>query len=254
MLVEREMSEAAEPVAVVRQGLAEEGEKVDDASIVRYLAAYDGNVDKAICSLKRTLAFREASFPSRLEAGTFKNEFLAGKAFWRGVDREGRPVLYIKARLHVSSERQMEESLDFTVWTLEVGLQLMSQQKKAQFVIVYDAGQVGRTNLDYQLVKEMMKLQSFYANLLYRVHIVNGSFLFNTLFRIIRSALEKKTADKLTSVRTMEELYQSIAPSQLVSDYSGEDNYEYCPDTYIASMSALFPQDLSWWNTPLPNQ
>ena len=50
----------------------------------------------------------------------FLNQMRWGKGFLHGVDREGRPVNYIQARLHKAADQSVESLERFTVYSIEL--------------------------------------------------------------------------------------------------------------------------------------
>lgn len=50
----------------------------------------------------------------------FLNQMRWGKGFLHGVDREGRPVNYIRAKLHRASDQTVESLEKFTVYSIEL--------------------------------------------------------------------------------------------------------------------------------------
>ena len=113
-----------------------------DALLLRFLRARKWDVDRALVMLIATMHWRmeemhvDDDIMRRGEAGMLEDskssdpkvkkegeDFLAqirmGKSFFHGVDKEGRPVCIVRARLHRQGE-QSEQSLErFTVYTIE---------------------------------------------------------------------------------------------------------------------------------------
>ena len=114
-----------------------------DALILRFLRARKWDVDKALAMLVAATRWRgreihldddlmtkgEAWFaekekqeqtPQEKKLGAdFITQLRMGKSFMHGTDKEGRPMCFVRVRLHKSGE-QSEESLEkFTVFTIE---------------------------------------------------------------------------------------------------------------------------------------
>lgn len=68
---------------------------------------------------------RSASAAERKEGEDFISQMRMGKSFLHGVDREGRPMCFVRVRLHRQGE-QSEASLErFTVYTIETARMLL---------------------------------------------------------------------------------------------------------------------------------
>ena len=118
-----------------------------DALLLRFLRARKWDVEKALVMMISTMQWRlnemhvdddimkngelAASQTTSDDAKTKKNaeDFLTqlrmGKSYLHGLDIEGRPMCFVRARLHKAGE-QTEESLErFTVYTIETARMLL---------------------------------------------------------------------------------------------------------------------------------
>jgi hypothetical protein len=119
-----------------------------DALLLRFLRARKWDVEKALIMMISTMHWRldemhvdddivkngelKAMEDTKVtDAKTKKNaeDFLTqlrmGKSFLHGLDNEGRPMCFVRARLHKAGE-QTEESLEkFTVYTIETARMLL---------------------------------------------------------------------------------------------------------------------------------
>ncbi len=120
-----------------------------DALLLRFLRARKWDVEKALVMMISTMhwrleemhvdddivkngelgAFAQASSSSDAKAKKNAEDFLVqlrmGKSYLHGLDKEGRPMCIVRARLHKAGE-QTEESLErFTVYTIETARLLL---------------------------------------------------------------------------------------------------------------------------------
>lgn len=120
-----------------------------DALLLRFLRARKWDVEKALVMMVSTMSWRatemhvdddiislgeegslvasQSSDPTRKKSG---EEFLAqlrmGKSFLHGVDKSGRPMCFVRVRLHKQGE-QSEESLErYTVFVIETARMLLA--------------------------------------------------------------------------------------------------------------------------------
>ena len=120
-----------------------------DGLLLRFLRARKWNVQNALVMLISTMQWRmqgmhvDDDIVRRGEGGAFEDsaspngstkkegqDFLAqmrlGKSFLHGTDKEGRPITFVRVRLHKQGE-QSEASLErFTVYTIETARLLLS--------------------------------------------------------------------------------------------------------------------------------
>jgi hypothetical protein len=119
-----------------------------DGLLLRFLRARKWDVDKALVMMISTMHWRaeevhvdddivrngelaafEESKSSEAKTKKEGEDFMAqlrmGKSFLHGLDKEGRPMCIVRARLHKAGE-QSEESLErFTVYTIETARMLL---------------------------------------------------------------------------------------------------------------------------------
>lgn len=119
-----------------------------DDLLLRFLRARKWNVDKALVMLISTMHWRsremhvdddiikngelasllmsQASGPEAKEGADFMSQLRMGKSFLHGMDKEGRPLCFVRARLHRQGE-QSEASLErYTVHVIETARLLLA--------------------------------------------------------------------------------------------------------------------------------
>lgn len=102
-----------------------------DGLLLRFLRARKWDVEKALVMMVSTMHWRlkemnveELTRKGELAAAESKDEdylvqIRMGKSYLHGVDKEGRPICYVRVRLHKAGE-QSEESLErYTVYIME---------------------------------------------------------------------------------------------------------------------------------------
>ena len=113
-----------------------------DALLLRFLRARKWDVDKALVMLISTLSWRahemhvdddimmhgeggavrdsqSGDASAKKEANDFLEQMKLGKSFLHGMDKDGRPLCIVRARLHHGGD-QTEKSLErFTVYVIE---------------------------------------------------------------------------------------------------------------------------------------
>lgn len=118
-----------------------------DALLLRFLRARKWDVEKALVMMISTMQWRlnemhvdddimkngeltalqttTADAKEKKNAEDFLTQLRMGKSYLHGLDTEGRPMCFVRARLHKAGE-QTEESLErFTVYTIETARMLL---------------------------------------------------------------------------------------------------------------------------------
>ena len=120
-----------------------------DGLLLRFLRARKWNVQNALIMLISTMHWRmqgmhvdddivkrgeggaledstSSNAPTKKEGQDFLAQMRLGKSFLHGTDKEGRPITFVRVRLHKQGE-QSEASLErFTVYTIETARLLLS--------------------------------------------------------------------------------------------------------------------------------
>jgi hypothetical protein len=118
-----------------------------DALLLRFLRARKWDVEKALVMMISTMQWRlnekhvdddimkngelvalqntTGDAQSKKNSADFLTQLRMGKSYLHGIDNEGRPMCFVRARLHKAGE-QTEESLErFTVYTIETARMLL---------------------------------------------------------------------------------------------------------------------------------
>lgn len=139
-----------------------------DGLLLRFLRARKWDVDKALVMMVATMKWRAkemdvAGIVRRGELGAIKEgdegfmkQLRMGKSFLHGADKEGRPICYIRVKLHKAGD-QDERSLEaYTIYVMETA-RLMLRRPVDTACVVFDMTDFGLANMDYTPVKFMIK-------------------------------------------------------------------------------------------------
>ncbi|PSN62580.1 CRAL/TRIO domain-containing protein [Corynespora cassiicola Philippines] len=221
-----------------------------DGLLLRFLRARKWDVEKALIMMISTMHWRldemhvdddlikngelgplEASKSDDAKVKKEAEDFLAqlrmGKSFLHGLDNEGRPMCYVRARLHKAGE-QSEESIErFTVYTIETARMLLRPPIDTA-TIVFDMTDFTLANMDYAPVKFMIKcFEANYPESLGRVLVYKAPWVFNTIWSLIRGWLDPVVAGKVHFAKNVEELEKYVPKSQIPVDLGGDEKWEY---------------------------
>lgn len=220
-----------------------------DALLLRFLRARKWDVDQALVMMISTMHWRRAELHvdddiiKNGELGALENtsgdakwqknnqDFLAqlrmGKSFLHGLDGQGRPMCFVRARLHKQGE-QTEESLErFTVYTIETARMLLRPPIDTA-TIVFDMTDFSMANMDYTPVKFMIKcFEANYPESLGTVLVYKAPWVFNAIWSIIRGWLDPVVAGKVHFAKNIDELSVHVPKSQIPMDFGGDEKWEY---------------------------
>ncbi|KAK0649509.1 CRAL-TRIO domain-containing protein [Cercophora newfieldiana] len=222
-----------------------------DALLLRFLRARKWDVEKALVMMISTMAWRanemkvdedimrngdaaaaeaekNATDPAQKRLGhDFLQQARIGKSFIHGVDKTGRPVCYVRCRLHKQGE-QVEESLErYTVYVIETCRYLL-QPPVDTATIVFDMTGFSLANMDYTPVKFMIKcFEANYPESLGAVLVHKAPWVFQGIWKVIRGWLDPVVANKVHFTNNVKEMEEFIAVKQLPKELEGEEDWEY---------------------------
>ncbi|KAI9670096.1 MAG: hypothetical protein M1829_004824 [Trizodia sp. TS-e1964] len=221
-----------------------------DALLLRFLRARKWDVEKALVMLVSTMHWRsqemhvddeimkegeagalEASVSTdanqKREGADFLTQLRMGKSFLHGTDKDGRPLCYVRVRLHKQGE-QSEASLErFTVYVIETARLLLSSSVDTA-AIVFDMTGFSMANMDYGPVKFMIKcFEANYPESLGVVLVHKSPWIFQGIWTIIKGWLDPVVASKVHFTKNVAELEQYIPRERIIKELGGDDEWTY---------------------------
>ncbi|KAJ5247617.1 hypothetical protein N7468_002600 [Penicillium chermesinum] len=221
-----------------------------DAMLLRFLRARKWDVPKAFAMMTEALVWRvkEAHVDDQIipqgelhaakaEKGTDAKEkkmsegFLAqmrmGKAFIHGYDKIGRPVVYIRVRIHKPGA-QTEEALErYIIHTIEsVRLLLKGQTETA--AVFFDMTGFSLSNMEYPPVKFILKcFEANYPESLGVLIIHNAPWVFSGVWKLIRGWMDPDIAAKVQFTNNVADVSKIIDPDRLPEELGGNEKWKY---------------------------
>lgn len=165
----------------------------------------------------------------------------AGKNFFWKNDREGNLVCYVRSRLHDKNAQTLQESIDYTIYSIEMGRRLRSHDEQL-VTVMFDLKDAPLASLDISSLQFMVGcFQSFYPEILAKCLIKDAPWIFTGFWRMVKPLLDPAVAAKIVFVK-QSDLPDHIDPVCLPFAYGGVDPfaYEYMPpeaDNYPAEAS-----------------
>eukprot|EP00698_Gefionella_okellyi_P000812 TRINITY_DN10715_c0_g1_i1.p1 TRINITY_DN10715_c0_g1~~TRINITY_DN10715_c0_g1_i1.p1 ORF type:complete len:179 (+),score=4.27 TRINITY_DN10715_c0_g1_i1:79-537(+) len=122
---------------------------VDDATLLRFLRARKYDVKKACAMYTACEAWRSKHRPSHIAEHEIQEELITGKSFIHGRDRAGRPCIIVNSVLHITAERNHDQTLKFALWSLERAIARLSIGET--FTVILDRRGATRANFDLSI-------------------------------------------------------------------------------------------------------
>ncbi|KAL4920282.1 CRAL-TRIO domain-containing protein [Aspergillus aurantiobrunneus] len=221
-----------------------------DSLLLRFLRARKWDVKKALMMLISTIRWRlldakvdedimvngehlaleqlKSKNPAEKKKGEdFMKQFRMGKSFLHGVDKSGRPICYVRVRLHRAGDQSTEALDRFTVFTIESARMMLAPPVETACVI-FDMTDFALANMDYHPVKFMIKcFEANYPESLGVVLIHKAPWIFSSIWNIIKGWLDPVVAAKIHFTKSSQELEEFIPKSRIITELEGDEKWEY---------------------------
>ncbi|RPA98869.1 CRAL/TRIO domain-containing protein [Choiromyces venosus 120613-1] len=213
-----------------------------DALLLRFLRARKWDVDKALVMMVATMNWRskEMNVQAVIRKGEggaaaekdndFMMQLRMGKSYLHGLDKEGRPICFVRVKLHKQGE-QSEESLErYTVYIMETA-RLMLQPPVDTAAVVFDMTGFSMANMDYAPVKYLIKcFEAHYPESLGICLVHKAPWLFSSIWTVIKGWLDPVVASKIHFTKTIEDMEAFIPKENIPGELGGSEDWTY---TYV---------------------
>lgn len=201
-----------------------------DRTILRFLRARKWVVTDAFNMLTDALKWRLSSDLRSLMAEGEKKIKLSllegGKNFFWKEDKEGRLICYIRSRLHDKGAQTLQESIDFTILTVELGRRLRSNEDQL-VTVIFDLRDAPFSSLDVPMMQFMVQaLQSFYPEILGKCLIMEAPWIFSGFWKLVRPLLDPMVAAKIDFIK-LSDLPNYVDIERIPEEYGGKDIFKY---------------------------
>ncbi|KAI5842562.1 CRAL-TRIO domain-containing protein [Morchella snyderi] len=210
-----------------------------DGLLLRFLRARKWDVDKALVMMVATMNWRskemnvqevvskgEEAYAASPDQGFIK-QLRMGKSFLHGTDKEGRPICFVRVRLHKQAD-QSEEALEkYTVYIMETA-RLMLRDPIDTAAVVFDMSGFSMANMDYAPVKYLIKcFEAHYPESLGVCLVHKAPWIFQSIWSIIRGWLDPVVASKIHFTKSVEDMEAYIPRSNILKELGGDDDWSY---------------------------
>ena len=194
----------------------------------------------------------------------FMKQLRRGESYIHGVDKQGRPICIIRARLHHSGDQSVKSMERGIIWTFETTRLLMkspatssvspelsphrlltslhpfefipktptgfpgSNEKNRHQLLFFDMTSFGISNMDYTPLKFMISLfEGYYPEAFSDVIVHKAPWLFQGFWRIIKGWMSAEAVEHVHFTNTVEDLETLIPRGNILKEYGGEDEWVF---------------------------
>lgn len=197
-----------------------------DTTVLRFYRGRKWDRQKALHGLIKHVEWRHENRVADISEKDVMVEVQKRKIFVEGKDKNGRPLVWVIASRHDSSDRDLDTMRMFIIWTIERAIAANNIDRDERMVLVFDLSYFGLACMDYEVVKLLVDiLQINFPDVLEVAYIVNGPFIFNACWAIIKPWLDPVTVDKVNFCAT-DHLHESLPEGMVIPDFGASGPLE----------------------------
>ncbi|KAI2700123.1 hypothetical protein CBS147317_8484 [Penicillium roqueforti] len=173
------------------------------------------------------------------EGADFINQLKMGKSFLHGLDRDGRPVIYARVKIHKPGA-QSEEALERYIVHVIEATRLILAPPVETGTIVFDLTGFGLSNMEYPPVKFILRcFEANYPESLGQLLIHNAPWIFSGIWKLIHGWMDPVVASKVHFTRSIADLDKFIPRSKIPKEFSGDEKWTYKYDEPVKDENAV---------------
>ncbi|CAI7576752.1 unnamed protein product [Penicillium glandicola] len=177
-------------------------------------------------ALEQSRSFTVTS-KEKKEGADFINQLKTGKGFLHGIDRDGRPVVYVRVKIHKPGA-QSEEALERYIVHVIESTRLVLAPPVETATVVFDMTGFGLSNMEYPPVKFILKcFEANYPESLGQLLIHNAPWIFSGIWKLIHGWMDPIVASKVHFTRSVADLDKFIPRNKIPKEFSGDENWSY---------------------------
>ncbi|OGE48355.1 hypothetical protein PENARI_c029G10238 [Penicillium arizonense] len=221
-----------------------------DSLLLRFLRARKWDVGKAFSMMTSTILWRKEmdvdddilpkgegyaleqsktskSVKEKKDGTDFINQLKMGKSFLHGFDKQGRPVNYVRVKIHKPGA-QSEETLERYIVHVIESTRLIVVPPVETGTIVFDMSGFSLSNMEYSPVKFIIKcFEANYPESLGLLLIHNAPWIFSGIWRLIHGWMDPVVASKVHFTKSVADLDKFISRTQIPRELKGDEDWQY---------------------------
>lgn len=214
-----------------------------DGLVLRFLRARKWNVKAAFAMITECLRWRKEFGVRKLmvegERAFNPVPLVSGESFFWKHDKQRRPVIVMRGRLHRPSAQSPKDMMLFSVYQMETGRRLL-QPGVDKVCLLFDLSGGSISNFDLSSIRFIVQtLQDYYPECLGKCLVVNAPWFFWGCWKVIRPWLDPAVVEKIEFISGPARMLEFFDADNLLSWYGGNDKYEY---TYLPQPTKTPPR------------
>jgi hypothetical protein len=202
-----------------------------EADILRHLIICDGDYELTVSHLKMWMLWRQNTFASP----EMPRNTTAGPGCWfyvHGCDVHGHPLLIFTTRMQDSKTRNIDESLRWFTYMLEMAVQRLPPHLEQVTVLVNRLGMSQR--VDFELAKQLIPIyEKYYPHRVHKLLVYPVSPTLRTILGLIKR-LSGKLSEYVEFVSSLDALREVVPDEFIPSELGGSCSYVFDSADYPA--------------------
>lgn len=220
-----------------------------DNALLKFVRARKWKLDKTLSMIAHSMNWRvnEVQVDDLLNGGElaiFKNEeqgviknLEMQKAFISGRDKQGRPIILARPKLHNSHDQTESEMEKYCILVIEQA-RLFFKSPVETATILFDLSGFAMANMDYGPVKFLIScFEAHYPESLGHMFIHKAPWIFYPIWNVVKNWLDPVVASKIKFTKGIKDLNEYIELDQLPKYLGGESVTD--PDVFTKPDEAL---------------
>lgn len=230
-----------------------------DNNLLRFVRARKFKTGQIVEMAAKCLEWKVKEYPvdkwvmdGDLEIYTLKKHpeiikaFEMGKAYFRGVDRDGGPIVVIRVKKHFGSdcpEKDFERFICLIIEWVRIALKDYELGNDGANIL-FDMAGFSLKNADLQAVKFLAKqFEANYPESLSAIWIHKAPWIFNAVWKIIKGWLDPVVASKVHFTKSADDLAKFADKKFIPKDLGGNDDFKPQYITPTKENAATLPKD-----------
>lgn len=161
------------------------------------------------------------------EAEGFLSQMRMGKCYQHGHDKQGRPLGYVRVKLHKPSAQSTEVINRFILHIIE-STRLLLVPPVDTVTIVFDLSGFSLSNMEYAPVKFIIEcFQDNYPESLGNMLIHNAPWVFSGIWKVIKGWMDPVIVSKVHFTYSAKDLGKFIDMDKLPKEMGGTEDWTY---------------------------
>jgi len=171
-----------------------------DVDVLRFLKARQFDIDVAYELLITSLRWRKENKIRAIVYKDVHDEIIKNKVLIPGYDKQRRLICYVLVKLHFPGSSDKKKMQDLVLYMMEKCRHKIDPVAET-FNLVFDLSDFSLYNMDYDLVRYLIKIFSdYYPETLGVSLVVNSPWLFKGCWQIVKPWMDTNTTNKVVFV------------------------------------------------------